>query len=112
MTCDLDLGADILPLLPEECQNLDPEASSLYLREAESFKIFHQKLIAYEESLETNPDDAAKDWDFREELYESVQLNLCRNDTKSKEDFLNCYIDKRNEMIKLLDDKIAARSGQ
>ncbi|XP_055523412.1 uncharacterized protein LOC129717495 [Wyeomyia smithii] len=102
-TCDLDLDDEALQYLDKECHNLTPEARQLMLQEAASFKQFHQKLTEYESR---GVEEDSKDWDFREQLYESAELYLCQNDSETQQAFVDCVVKKRNEMIVLIDEKL------
>ncbi|XP_058839916.1 uncharacterized protein LOC131695437 isoform X2 [Topomyia yanbarensis] len=109
VTCDFDLGVEVLPYLPEECHNLDEITKTLLTREAESFKQFHDRLTDHESraGLDTE-DNIHKDWAFREKLYGKAEPYLCRNDTETLQDYAACMIDKRADMVTMILESVQA----
>ncbi|KFB51109.1 hypothetical protein ZHAS_00019168 [Anopheles sinensis] len=105
--CDLDLDDPrILKQLPEECQNVDEASRVLLLKETESFKEFHRKLSAYEASKGLNTDDAIyMDMDFRRELYTAAGLHECLDIEESLEEYVQCLVAKRAQMITSIDGR-------
>ncbi|XP_058123052.1 uncharacterized protein LOC131264803 [Anopheles coustani] len=105
--CDLDLDDPaILKQLPEECQNVDEASRVLFLKETESFKEFHRKLSAYEASKGLDTVDAIyMDMDFRRELYTYAGLHECMDIKDSLEEYVQCLLEKRAQMITSIDAK-------
>uniref|UniRef100_A0AAG5DEY7 Uncharacterized protein n=1 Tax=Anopheles atroparvus TaxID=41427 RepID=A0AAG5DEY7_ANOAO len=105
--CDLDLDDPrILQQLPKECQNLDEATRILMLRETESFKQFHGKLLAYEASQGKDTEsELYMDMDFRRELYAAAALHECQDNENSLEENVDCLVEKRARMIALIDSQ-------
>ncbi|XP_049299606.1 uncharacterized protein LOC125772189 isoform X2 [Anopheles funestus] len=103
--CDLDLeDAKIISQLPEECQHVDDATKALMLEEATSFKLFHEKLLNYEASKAPNSDEEIHmDMDFRNALYGTVELHTCLSVNETVHLYLRCLIDKRSEMMDLIE---------
>uniref|UniRef100_A0A182NZ00 Uncharacterized protein n=1 Tax=Anopheles dirus TaxID=7168 RepID=A0A182NZ00_9DIPT len=111
--CDLDLeDPNILSRLPAECQNVDEPTKALMLDEAESFKVFHAKLLDYEAIQRPANDNTTPehhmDMDFRRELYETADLQACNSESnESVEQYLRCLMDKRANMVQMIDEATA-----
>lgn len=111
VTCDLDLEESALSQLPKECKNLDDPTREALLKETESFKRFNAKLMEYEKSFNADTEDSIyKDWEFRAELYGNAELHLCQNSTEILQDYLECMMEKRAQMILEIDQKMASLS--
>lgn len=112
VTCDLDLEEAALAKLPDECKNLDAPTREALLKETESFKRFNAKLMDYERSFNADTEDSIyKDWEFRAELYGNTELHLCQNSTEVLQDYLECMVEKREQMILEIDEKMASMGG-
>uniref|UniRef100_A0A023EFW3 Putative secreted protein n=1 Tax=Aedes albopictus TaxID=7160 RepID=A0A023EFW3_AEDAL len=108
VTCDFDLGSEVEPRLPVECRNLDEPTRAALLQEAESFKVFNEKLTEYESSQGLDTEEVLyKDWEFRAELYGNAELNLCQNTTEILVEYLDCLVEKRALMVLEIEEKIA-----
>lgn len=109
VTCDIDLEDSALVQLPNECKNLDEATREALLQETESFKRFNAKLMEYEKSFNADTEDTIyKDWEFRAELYGNAELDLCQNSTEILQDYLECTMEKREQMILEIDQKMAS----
>ncbi|XP_055587507.1 uncharacterized protein LOC129739956 [Uranotaenia lowii] len=126
-TCDLDLIEELngvineeamealIKSFPDECKSLDSALKDLLVQEAKSFKQFYGSLQEQETRCgqkETDDSDEElkveiyRDWEFRMQLYNATELNLCSNDTDIQSDYLDCLIAKRAEMITTIDSTI------
>lgn len=122
-TCDLDLSPEAIQLLPEECLSVEPPLKDKLKLEAELYKQFWTALdnlevakdLEYQRIKQEDPYGAAipeKDWTLRYKIYEKVDLMVCQNGTEVTYDqFADCMIDKRREMIRLVELESATLVG-
>ncbi|XP_039443672.1 uncharacterized protein LOC120423817 [Culex pipiens pallens] len=116
LTCDfdvnlsLDKNPDNAKYLPEECQNLNDIDKALLMEEALNFEKFNSKLQNYEKGLGLDTEDEIyKDWDFRDELYADASLHLCGNSSVKLEEYVGCLMEKRDQMVEKINERIAAK---
>uniref|UniRef100_A0A1Q3FMV7 Putative conserved secreted protein n=1 Tax=Culex tarsalis TaxID=7177 RepID=A0A1Q3FMV7_CULTA len=119
ITCDFDVDLHLdknpnnIKYLPEECRNLNDADKALLMQEALNFKQFNTKLQSYEKGLGLDTDDSIyKDWDFRDELYANASLHLCGNGTVTLEEYVGCMMEKRDEMVEKIDERIAEQRAE
>jgi len=108
VTCDFDIlndqnRAEILELLPTECQEIyyDPNQQSRRQQmEDESFKFEEfMNVLALPEYVDDS-DEISNDWnwDLRNDTYTIAQLHECSNETTT-EIFFDCLMERRQVMI-------------
>lgn len=86
---------NLLQYLPNSCSNVDAITKSLLEQESDSF-------IKFNDQLDLFDPDYIKD-EERFKIYDAGQLILCQNET-SLELFVQCSIERRNEMTKVLEE--------
>lgn len=123
ITCDFDLlelvndpmqKKAILAELPKLCKELETnsELHGKMIEESKKFQVFTDKLDAFEQEHNSGGSDAKgandevteKDWNARNQLYNTVDIFICGNLTTNNNDFIDCKISKRDELIQNIDN--------
>ncbi|XP_055386877.1 uncharacterized protein LOC129615620 [Condylostylus longicornis] len=107
-TCDFDLEPieDYIEHLPELCQNIYKDSSLLEVKEKATtesnlYKEYWKKLSDYEEKN----NNGKEEYKLRFEIYNKTEIWIC--DTKEIiNEYFNCLIDIRKNMITELDNQI------